>query len=227
LLPTRSVDNRRHFVLVQHQLVLPGSKLLPVVCGTRRHPTSTERQPTNQYHSACRRIRRRWNVPSFTDFSDGTASPSTTSITQRRPTMRHFKATPVITNHVVEQKPLSLARMYRYLQLETFSESEMELVFDRIYERYMKPSIHGSSSQDENDGLCHDDDDNLNESNPCIDQKAIHNFLLDRIKELERESDANSFTTDSGDDDVVEQARREYAHCQAPAAVIVVGKVRW
>jgi len=93
---------------------------------------------------------------------------------------------------------LSLPRIYRYFQLESFSQEEMEEVFDRIHQYSNK---------------INDDDDN----NPHIDQAAIQLFLRERIRELEQQVD------DGGDGQVeqdaalllLEETRNEFAKCEA------------
>lgn len=88
-------------------------------------------------------------------------------------------------------KPMDLQRLYRYLQLESFSESEIDSVFERIC-KSNESNIHGHISSLEEDlksaTTTTTEDTTSDESSDIITVDHIQCFLQERLEELEQEN---------------------------------------
>jgi MFS family permease len=132
----------------------------------------------------------------------------------------------------VETLPLSLPRLYRYLNLQTFSRDEMECVFDRI--RAGPSSTTATTAMVNETWQEQDTDQNCSSPDSAdielhrIDASQIQHYLLQRFDELQEESLASSSSssakipraTRGTDDDYdgllrQQQQRQEYSQEEA------------
>jgi MFS family permease len=98
---------------------------------------------------------------------------------------------------------MDLKRVYKYLQLESFTEVELDHVFDKI-------RIRNTPTQQTCNDVREDDlDTDANMS--TIDQSLLTDFLIHRIEELERENGLAS----RHDLETTASLRKEYAHEEA------------
>ena len=107
-----------------------------------------------------------------------TTASSPTAVT---PLQEETTTTPKDPVDGLFSSPVSLPRIYRYLDLKDFTKEEMEDVFDRIARADDNPSA--------------DDNDDAS----AITQRHLQAFLLERIHELEKESHEISPLTPEAD----------------------------
>ena len=106
-------------------------------------------------------------------------------------------------------KPMERFRLYRYLQLQTFSKEELADVFDRI-----TVDNDDNNNASNNSSILATDKDTV-----VIREQHVTNFLLQRIQEIEKEEQKSSASHDNltatTDDNKYASERFRYAQHEA------------
>lgn len=147
--------------------------------------------------------RRRFQLNPCSSFSsDLSANYTTTSTT--------VGDGPLKSNNI--SKPMDLSRLYRFLDLETFTEDELRAVFARIQQEIAVSPDNERSDSDPN----------------VITHAQITNFLVQRFRQLEQPKQKNvdgitnipkldnfNVSDDDDEDETTQVMRRQYAAYQA------------
>jgi MFS family permease len=149
--------------------------------------------------------------------ADADATTATITDTPATPTAQDDKSQSVRVVYAVQQQqpqlPMELPLLYRYLRLETFTELELQAVFERIRGTDAAPAADTAASTVFLDS---DDDFNDGDGSTNIDAHDLQRFFVQRYRDFEVEF-SDSYHIVHDDEATTDSFRQQQAYRDAQA----------
>ena len=179
----------------------------PVPSGGRVAGLSTDKVPW----SIARKTLRRWR--------------STLETTAAADALAKSKVPIRLDQHRTIKSPMEQRKVYRYLQLDSFTDDEFDAAFDRIVRHCDQRKTSSSAPDQSTTSSSLQSDDQVEDRGPVVvTHDAIRHYILTRIHDIEENHHrpdvanlphASVVAPNAADDDELDRQRREYAISQS------------